>query len=222
MKTIDLNVDLGEGLPWDRELMQIATSVNICIGGYAGSEILCLATAEHARAASLAVGAHFGYEDPVHFGRESDPDIAAIAAMIDRCQRVIPALAPDYLKPHGAFYNDTASGRNLEWLSQIRTKFPLPMLGLAGSAHATTGPTWSEGFADRGYAADGTLLSRAVAGGVLTDLGEIRAQAVHLAAKVDSICLHGDHPGCVPRAAAVREALEAAGFVVRRCAPSNS
>ena len=217
MKTIDLNVDLGEGMPWDRDLMQIATSVNICIGGYAGSEALCLTTAENARILHLAVGAHFGYEDSTHFGRASHPGNDAIQAMVDRCHRVIPRLNPDYLKPHGAFYNDTAAGRNLDWLMQIRKQFPIPMLGFPDSAHRNSGPIWSEGFADRGYASDGTLLSRTAPGGVLTDLGEIRAQTVTLAASVDSICLHGDHEGCVERALAVREALESAGFHVRRC-----
>ncbi len=218
MKTIDLNVDIGEGMPWDRDLMQIATSVNICIGGYAGSESGCLETAALARDAHLAVGAHFGYEDSEHFGRQSDPSAPAILAMMDRCFRVIPRLEPHYLKPHGAFYNDTASGKRLDLLREIRIKFPVPMLGLPRShQESTPGPLWREGFADRAYMADGSLVPRSVPGAVLTDLGQIRAQVVDLAGKVDSICLHGDHPGCVERALVVREALESAGFIVQRC-----
>ena len=217
MKLIDLNVDIGEGLPWDRELLQIATSANICVGGYAGSESLARQTAEMARNLGVAVGAHFGYEDPENFGRQfvDSADPMAVA-MVARCQTVIPLLNPDYLKPHGAFYNDTASGRCLDRLAQIRAMTSVPMLGLPGSAHTLTGPVLREGFADRAYSTNGELIPRSVPGAVLTDLDEVCNQAVCLAERVDSICLHGDHDGCVARAIAVRVALESAGFTIRR------
>ena len=222
MRSIDLNVDIGEGMPWDRDLMEIATSANICLGGYAGSEALAIETANLCRANGLAVGAHFGYEDPENFGRKTvgDNDPAAWR-MIERCRRMVPLLAPDYLKPHGAFYNDTAAGRHLNWLAEIRRMIAIPMLGLPDSAQASTGPFWREGFADRAYSFNGQLVPRSEAGSVLNDLGEICAQAVRLADSVDSICLHGDHPGCVERAAAVRSALESAGFTIRRCDRSD-
>ncbi len=69
-----------------------------------------------------------------------------------------------------------------------------------------------EGFPDRGYAADGRLLPRvrARARWSRTEAGS-SAQALALAASVDSVCLHGDSPGAVASAVAVRSALEAAG-----------
>ena len=44
---------------------------------------------------------------------------------------------------------------------------------------------------------------------------EIVAQALALAARVDSLCLHGDSPGAVRHASAVRAALVGAGLDLR-------
>jgi UPF0271 protein len=223
-------VDIGEGFPWDRDLLEIATSANICIGGYAGSRELCLATAWIARDRGLAVGAHIGYADAEGFGRRPVREVGADAA--DAMEVIAGEIAaefrPDYIKPHGAFYNNTAAG--LEWprLRRMLSLWPVPLLGLPGSAHDPDSriepddeppmPTrfLREGFADRKYGADGRLLPRSVTGAVLTDLREICDQAVRLAESVDSICIHGDHDGCVARAEAVRRALEEAQFSVRR------
>ncbi|HEY4315904.1 MAG TPA: LamB/YcsF family protein, partial [Actinomycetes bacterium] len=82
-----------------------------------------------------------------------------------------------------------------------------------------------EAFADRGYAADGTLVPRAEPGAVLADLRTVVQRCVRLATAgevvavdgtvlrvdPDSICLHGDTPGAVSLAHAVRSALMAAG-----------
>ena len=75
-----------------------------------------------------------------------------------------------------------------------------------------------EAFADRAYLPDGTLVPRSQEGAVMDDAGEIVERAVRLALKgevvaVDgtvvrlephSLCLHGDTPGSVEMAAAVR------------------
>jgi UPF0271 protein len=230
MKTIDLNVDIGEGFPWDRDLLEIATSANICIGGYAGSRELCLATARIARDRGLAVGAHVGYADPDGFGRRSILEVGTEAA--DTMESIARDLAsdfqPDYIKPHGAFYNETAAGLEMPRLRRMLSLWPVPLLGVPVSAHDPDSriepdgePPMSyrfqrEGFADRKYGDDGRLLPRSVTAAVLTDLREICDQAIRLAESVDSICIHGDHDGCVARAEAVRRALEEAQFSVRR------
>ena len=76
-----------------------------------------------------------------------------------------------------------------------------------------------EGFPDRAYAADGRLVPRTEPGAVLTDGAAIAARAVELAERtdpvLDSLCVHGDHPGAVAHAHAVRRALEAAGWSLR-------
>jgi UPF0271 protein len=71
-----------------------------------------------------------------------------------------------------------------------------------------------EAYADRAYQADGTLVPRDRPGAVLHDPAAAAAQAVALARRgiARSICVHGDTPGAVAIATAVRAALEAAGI----------
>jgi len=87
----------------------------------------------------------------------------------------------------------------------------------------------SEGFADRAYEVDGTLVSRRKAGALITDPGQAAAQAVRLAAEgkvrthdgvdidisIQTLCCHGDTPGAERIVRAVREGLEAAKIQVR-------
>ena len=85
-----------------------------------------------------------------------------------------------------------------------------------------------EVFAERGYAADGTLLPRGVAGAVLDDSGEAVTQALRLvrdgmviadngaqlALRADTLCLHGDRDHAAAFARALRIALEQAGILI--------
>jgi 5-oxoprolinase (ATP-hydrolysing) subunit A len=74
-----------------------------------------------------------------------------------------------------------------------------------------------EGFPDRGYTAEGGLLPRDRPGALVSDPAEVASRAVSLAAEVDSVCVHGDSPGAVDTARAVRRSLEAAGLVLASC-----
>ena len=96
----------------------------------------------------------------------------------------------------------------------------LPVLGFPGSrllalASAAGREAYEEGFPDRGYTDDGRLVPRGEPGALLDDESAIVAQAAALAPRVASLCLHGDSPGAVAHAHAVRRALEAAGYVLR-------
>ncbi|MCW2842512.1 MAG: LamB/YcsF family protein, partial [Nocardioides sp.] len=97
----------------------------------------------------------------------------------------------------------------------------LPVLGMPGAclslAAAAGRAVLLEGFPDRAYAPAGRLVARTEPGSVLSDGDEIAARAVQLAASVDSLCVHGDNPGAVDHARAVRRALEAAGWSLRGC-----
>jgi UPF0271 protein len=80
----------------------------------------------------------------------------------------------------------------------------------------------SEGFPDRGYNPDGTLMSRALPGAVHENAEAVAANAVRLATEgimlgarrvsVDTLCIHGDGPHAVEFAQAVRAALQAHAF----------
>ena len=87
----------------------------------------------------------------------------------------------------------------------------------------------TEAFADRGYEPDGRLVSRREEGAVLHDAAEVAARMVRLVTEgvieardgttvtlqADSICVHGDSPGALEMARAVRDALDEAGVVLR-------
>jgi UPF0271 protein len=106
----------------------------------------------------------------------------------------------------------------------------LPLLTLPGSvagrAAADAGlPVAAEAFADRAYTRDGALVSRREPGSVLTDPDDVAERAVtmvtrgtvvsadgqQIAVRPQSVCVHGDTPGAVELARAVRKGLETAG-----------
>ena len=86
-----------------------------------------------------------------------------------------------------------------------------------------------EGFCDRLYREDGSLTPRSEKGAVIDDPEAAAKQALRLAREgevvtgtgarieleVDTLCIHGDEPGAVAVAAAVRRALESAGIELR-------
>jgi UPF0271 protein len=77
----------------------------------------------------------------------------------------------------------------------------------------------SEGFPDRRYTAEGRLVPRSEPDALVEAEDGIVAQALALAATVDSVCLHGDSAGAVAHATAVRRSLERAGYDVRPFCP---
>ncbi|GII27641.1 LamB/YcsF family protein [Planotetraspora mira] len=145
-----------------------------------------------------------------------------------------------YVKPHGALYNRAC--RDVVQAEAVVAAVadyipsagrPLPVLTLPGSvlheiAAGYDVPTVTESFADRAYTPAGTLVSRREPGAVLHDPDEVAARAVRMALEgtvtaVDgtevriaprSVCVHGDTPGAVVLAEAVRKALTEAGVTL--------
>jgi UPF0271 protein len=121
-----------------------------------------------------------------------------------------------YLKPHGALYHavNTRPEQAQAVIDAVVQYGGLPVLGLPGSpflllAEAEGLPVVAEGFADRGYREDGSLVPRSEPGAVLSDPAAVAAQAVRLVAegRVRSLCVHGDSPDAPGLAAAIRDAL---------------
>ncbi|CAN5650264.1 5-oxoprolinase subunit PxpA [soil metagenome] len=226
--TIDLNADIGEGFPWDDALIELVTSGNVCLGGHAGSQELTLETANRWVTAGRSIGLHPGYPDRDGMGRRSpiDNEIAKTwgTDIFAQTQRAFSGREGwSYLKPHGAFYNDAAQGAvaaNFS-LDHILHRAKLPLLGLPDTHHPLSAKRervrfYREGFADRRYTEGGLLLPRIDPGALIESNEEAAEQAVQLALSggFDSLCLHGDKPGCVERAQAVRISLEKAGFTI--------
>lgn len=228
----------------DGAVMRWITSANIACGLHAGDPLVIDRTVAQAVEHGLRVGAHPGYPDLQGFGRRAmqmSPEEAeaftlyqvAVLAGFAKAHGVSLA----HVKPHGALYNQAAGDTRLaEAVARGVWRFShgLILVGLAGSALVAAGAALglrvaSEGFPDRAYNPDGTLRGRQQPGAVLTDLDTICAQAVRLSSagisygtgaeqasiQVDTLCIHGDHPGAAQTAEAVRRALEAAGIRVQ-------
>lgn len=232
MPLIDLNADLAEGFPWDAELLEVVTSANVCCGIHAGSVSLCAETMRLAAERGIRVGLHPGYNDLDTMGRTSRPLLDSVtrvgthATLKSQCQIAMKhGVAVEYLKPHGAFYHQSASeqaGAGL--LLDLLVECKLPLMGLPYSLHEEVAAMAEvalirEGFADRRLDDRGFLVPRSDPHALIEDPQEAAAQALKIAGDVDTICLHGDQPGCVERARAVRAALEAAGFTVGSSSP---
>lgn len=223
---IDLNADVAESAD-DLALLDVVSSANVCCGAYAGGEELMLDACERAVGQGVTIGAQVGYADREGFGRR--PQDPPTDVLVDELRRQLDLLAEvadavgghvAYVKPHGALYNTVvADERQAAAVVEAVAPYGLPLLGLPGAASlriaADDGlPVVTEGFADRAYTPDGTLVPRDQPGAVLHDPSDVAAQALRLAGQVASLCVHGDSPGALDLARAVRRALEDAGHDV--------
>jgi UPF0271 protein len=217
---LDWNADLGEGGPHDAELMAVVTSASVCCAAHAGDPGLTRRTLDLARLHNRRVGAHPGFFDRDHFGRrELVLSAAELAAQLHYQLGGLLALARGagvvvaYLKPHGALYHQAARDESVARVVAAAAYLnALDLVGPPGSALEAAAARlriryWREGFADRAYRPDGTLVPRDQPGAVLTDPAEAAAQVARLVASgsIDTVCVHGDHPGAAAFARAVRE-----------------
>jgi len=248
MTTIDLNSDVGESFGnWtfgdDAAIIASVSSINVAGGFHAGDPSTIRATCTAAAEAGVTVGAHPGYRDLAGFGRrfiEMNPaeltnDVIYQIGAVQALARVA-GTAVRYVKPHGALYNTIAhhpvqARAVVEAVLAVDAALPLMVLPnseIERAARAAGLRTVAEGFADRAYNPDGTLVSRALPGAVLHSVdavtehvlrlvGEGQVRAVDgslITVDVESICLHGDTAGSVALAAAVRAALVGSGITI--------
>ena len=232
----------------DNALLDIVTSANVACGFHAGDPNILRRICERAVNRGVVIGAQVSYQDLAGFGRRSmDVDAATLTndviyqvAALDGFARVAGSKVR-YVKPHGALYNRTVHDENqaaavvAALIAYDRT---LPLLGLPGSAllHVADKAglrTVTEAFADRGYTAQATLVPRSQPGALLHDPAEVAQRmvgmlitgrmlsvdGVEIAVSARSICVHGDTPGAVAMAVAVRKALAEAGVEIRAFAP---
>ena len=229
MMDIDLNADLGEGAGFDAELMPLITSANVCCGLHAGGPVEIAQTLRLAASHGTTIGAHPGYADREHFGRreqEPGPDevislclyqLGAIAALARQSHQDVK-----YLKPHGALYNQACRDQAIaEPVAIVASLWGLPVVGLPGSEleRACRGRVSfvAEGFADRRYRSDGSLVPRTEPDAFVHDPAEAVDQVERLIRtnRVRTICVHGDNPQAVAFTRAVRAALVARGFALK-------
>ena len=224
----------------DEAMLDIVTSANIACGFHAGDALTLQETCRLAAERGVVVGAQVGYNHLAGFGRwhidMPSPELTAdviyqIGALDGLCR--VAGTSVSYVKPHGALYNTAAvDRRQAEAVVEAVLAYDagLPLMGLAGSVLLDTAReaglrTVAEAFADRAYTPEGRLVSRREPGAVLHEpdlvadrmvrlVTEGRVEAVDgtdVEVRADSVCVHGDSPGAVAMARAVRESLERAG-----------
>lgn len=234
---VDLNADLGEGAGHDEELFELITSANIATGFHAGDADTMRAAVSSAKARGVSVGAHPSLFDRENFGRKELPVAAdevfdAVTYQLGVFQAIAQAVGvrPNHIKAHGALYNMAVRDENLADAIVRATKVVDPDLILfapdksalarAGQAHGLQ--IACEVFADRNYLASGALVPRTRPDALLHDPEEAAARVLRMLRegkvrsvdggdvdlRVETICVHGDTPGAVEFARALRSRLE--------------
>ena len=241
---MDLNADVGEGCGDDAALMPLLTSASITCGAHAGDDASMRRTVALALEEDVVIGAHVSYPDREHFGRRdlTLPSAKLTAEVLCQLQALSDIAASAgtrvrYVKAHGALYNRMAQDEDVATvvIAAVRSfDSALPILTLPESAAATAArrlgtQAVAEAFADRAYTAEGKLVSRDQTGAVIIDEKTVAQRGVDIARaqcvqSIDgrsvriharSLCVHGDTPGAVALARALRTALEQAGVQLR-------
>ncbi|MFQ5829114.1 MAG: LamB/YcsF family protein [Candidatus Methylomirabilia bacterium] len=246
-KAIDLNCDMGESygrwtLGADEAIMPFITSANVACGFHGGDPHVMRKTVELALKHDVAVGAHPGLPDLMGFGRRkmdvTPQEVKDYVCYQTGALREVARVAGaelQHVKPHGVLYNMMEQDEALATAAgEAARESQLILMTLASGRYDATCRKMgvraaSEGFADRAYNVDGTLVSRKVPGSLITDPQQAAAQAVKMAMEgkvcaidgveidisVQTICCHGDTPGAERIVRAVRERLEKAGCQVQ-------
>jgi UPF0271 protein len=233
----------------DAAMLDVVSSANIACGFHAGDPTIMLATARAAAERGVAIGAHVAYRDLAGFGRrpvhvtadELHADVVHQLGAMAATARVA-GTAVTYVKPHGALYN-TACADRVQAEAVVRAiadvDGSLAVLALPGSELLLAAERYglravAESFADRAYEPDGSLVSRRKPGSVLHDPDEVAARVLRmvtegvatavdgseLRVRADSVCVHGDSPGAVAMARAIRATLTEHGVTIAPFAPA--
>lgn len=228
----------------DEAMLEVVSSANLACGFHGGDPSTMRRVCRAAARCGVVVGAQVSYPDLAGFGRrfmDLAPDELRdlVVYQLGALGAIARAEGTDvrYVKPHGALYHAVvhhAAQARAVVRAVAETSRSLAVLAAPGSLllefaaeaglHAV-----AEGFADRAYTRAGTLVARSEPGAVLHEPVEVANRALRLALEgvvaaqdgtdvaldARSLCVHGDTPGAVELAIAVRSALEAHGVEVR-------
>lgn len=240
---IDLNADLGEGLPNEQDLLGLVSSASIACGFHAGDPASISASILAAQAAGVAVGAHPSFNDRKNFGRTELPlapkeVFALVAYQVGAFHGVAHSLGVNlqHVKPHGALYNMAARdpalaeavAHGILAVDRALLLFAPDASALAAAGEAIGLRVVREVFADRNYLPSGALVPRTRPDALLHNPEEAAARVLRmlqegvvrcvdgsdLALAAETICVHGDTPEALAFATRLRAQLAAAGIAV--------
>ena len=246
MRSIDINCDMGEGMPNDAELMPYISSANIACGFHAGDEDTMRRTIGLACKHGVTIGAHVSFADRENFGRsEMILTGNAVYDLVQQQLLLLQKIANEFaaiirhIKPHGALYNMSAREEKLAHIIAKAVKDFDPSLivfGLSGSHSIREAAilglkTANEVFADRSYEDDGSLRSRSLPGALLQDAEAVSQQVVKLVntgtvtsingkdifMQADTVCVHGDGEHAVGFAQNIYENMKKHSIEIKPC-----
>ena len=214
-----LNVDVGEGIGNEREILPYVHLANIACGAHAGSPSTMRETVRLCQEFGVQIGAHPGWPDREHFGRRPLPiSPPALGKTLREQIGLLQEICRDenaelrHVKLHGALYHQAANDPvAIAVLVDVISCYPdlaiiLPPNSLLFQRMKESGrKVLREGFADRRYAKDGGLISRCFPGAILSPpeaavqagrllKGYVEGEGAMLPLRVDTLCVHGDHP----------------------------
>jgi 5-oxoprolinase (ATP-hydrolysing) subunit A len=225
---MDINCDLGEGEPLEktRRFMRWVTSANIACAGHAGNSDTMHCCLQLCKEAGVNAGAHPGFVDREYRGRRNmGISVSDLQSLIESQAGALERMADQekifisHIKLHGALYHIVEQDERLSvaYVVFVKERFPGIRIFAFPSGHVIPAArrlgveVWGEIFADRAYEADGSLRSRAEAGALLEDLGEIRmrmktflstgrlplkdGKTIKISAQ--TVCVHSDSPGAL-------------------------
>ena len=242
--SIDLNCDMGEGMPNDALIMPFISSANIACGFHAGNATIMQQTIELALQYNVAIGAHPSFPDKENFGRTDMhlPPEQVEAIVKQQIEMLAEVTAKNncklhHIKPHGALYNMAEKDEELSAAicnAIIAIDPALLIYALSGSklidvATAMNLKTYNEVFADRTYQPDGSLTTRSEPNALLQHEDAVTKQVLQILLdknvttadekiiplKADTICVHGDGKHAVEFVKAIHDTLEANNITLR-------
>ncbi|MBA6152469.1 5-oxoprolinase subunit PxpA [Gelidibacter maritimus] len=221
--SVDINADVGEGLDNEAQLMPFLSSCNIACGGHAGNEMTMASVVKLAKRHQVKIGAHPSFPDKANFGRlamdiSSEKLLGSLKSQVNNLIKILKAENEllHHIKPHGALYNlaNTEKTYAEVVISLMKhydksVKLYAPYGSIVSKMAEKNGITVIyEVFADRNYNDDLTLVSRSHPNALIEDAAELSDHVLFMLQhhkvktisgtekeiKVDTICIHGDHP----------------------------
>lgn len=218
---IDINADVGEGLGNEISIMPYLSSCNIACGGHAGNLKTMKAVVQLAKKHDVKIGAHPSFPDKSNFGRKeidisSDDLFQSLKSQIESLQNVVrhENIQLHHIKPHGALYNLAVKDEEIanviiDVMYSINKNLKLyvpPKSVISEVAKSKHVEVVFEGFADRNYNPDLSLVSRQKSNALITKKESVLAHVfnmvleqkvrtvngVEVALFVNTICVHGD------------------------------
>jgi len=234
LRQVDINCDMGEGVPNESALFPFISSANIACGGHTGDAYTMQQTVAASLEAGVAIGAHPSFPDRENFGRQipsfhPEQLRSEILRQLEELSTIVEKNGArlHHVKPHGALYNLSAKDPKIAGLmADCVLEFDpnLILYGLSGSLSITIARekavrTAAEVFADRGYLPDGSLIARIDPGALLTKEKDWLEQVQFFLdgrlpgdpstlLSVETICVHSDTPNALEIAKSINGFLK--------------